>query len=132
MADLSEGQISSIEDETFQLEFENEKDRRHYRKLVFYILGSMVIIMFICSFIGVYCYIFHINNIHQNTKIEGNKGIIFLLSLTLTIPTILSLAIMRFLFGNNTEKDEKNIPSIIFNIGKELKETLVTFINKKS
>jgi len=70
--------------------------------------------------------------INKNIKLQANTGILVLLSITLMIPTILSLAMMRFLFGNNEQKEEKNIPSIIFNIGKELKETLIAFIDKKN
>jgi len=103
---------------------------------MFFILGILIIAMFIVSFTATYEYITHytrtsIIEIYLNKKV-GDNGIIVLLSLILMIPTILSLAMMRFLFGNNNQKEEKNVPSIIFNIGKELKETLITFINNKN
>ena len=133
--DFSQDRISTFDDKKYQLEFENEKDQKAYRKWLFYGMGIIIIIMFIISFTATYCYIFHIKipfiEINKNIKSQANTGIVILLSITLMIPTVLSLAMMRFLFGNNEQKEEKNIPSIIFNIGKELKETLIAFINKK-
>ena len=61
---------------------------------------------------------------------QSNAGIIILISLTLMIPTILSLAMMRFLFGNNEQKNEQNVPSIMLNIVKEIKKVISVF-NKK-
>ena len=134
--DLAEDKTSLLEDQKYQSEFENERDQRQYRKLMFFILGILIIVMFIVSFKTTYEYITHyiktsIIEIYLNKRVEDN-GIIVLLSLILMIPTILSLAMMRFLFGNNNQKEEKNVPSIIFNIGKELKETLITFMNNKN
>ena len=134
--DISQDNISTFDDRKYQLEFENEKDQKNYRKIMFFGMGILIIIMFLISFTATYCYIFHINfigiEINKNNSVKANTGIVILLSLTLMIPTVLSLAMMRFLFGNNEQKEEKNIPSIIFNIGKELKETLIAIIDKKS
>ncbi|GAX87014.1 hypothetical protein LNAT_P0309 [Lebetimonas natsushimae] len=131
--DLAGGNITLTEDEKFTLELENEKDKKHYRKLIFYILGGMVILMFLVSFTATYWYIYNLHDlIIHNAKQTTYTGIVILLSLTLMIPTVLSLAILRFLFGNNDQKDEKNVPSIIFNIGKELKETLIAIMDKKN
>ena len=134
--DISEDNISATDDKKYQLEFENEKDQKNYRKIMFFGMGTLIIVMFIVSFIATYCYIFHFKipgiEISKNIPIKANAGMIVLISLTLMIPTILSLAMMRFLFGNNQQKDEKNIPSIVFNIGKELKETIVAVLNKKN
>jgi len=136
--DVSNDNITLDEDKKFQLEFENEKDQKTYRKRLFYGMGILVIIMFVISFTATYCFIFHIKlpffDICCTTSPISKQesiGATVLISLTLMIPTVLSLAMMRFLFGNNTEKEEKNIPSIIFNIGKELKETLIAYIDKK-
>ena len=135
--DYSQDNISPFDDKKYQLEFENEKDQKTYRKWLFYTMGIAIIVMFIISYTAAYCYIFHIKipsfiEINKNIKLQANTGTLVLLSITLMIPTILSLAMMRFLFGSNEQKEEKNIPSIIFNIGKELKETLIAFIDKKS
>lgn len=136
--DYSHDSISEKTDKDYQLEFENKRDKKYFRKLLFYVLGCLVIVMFIVSFTATYCYIFrvHIPFIHIDTAIKaavstkGNIAPTILLSLTLMIPTVLALAMMRFLFGNTDQVDEKNIPSIVFNIGKELKETFLALIKK--
>jgi len=133
---ISQDNILNIDDKKYQIEFENEKDQRNYRKFMFFGMGILIKSMFIISFTATYCYIFHINlPIISISKTffssKENTRIVILLSLSLMIPIILSLAMMRFLFGNNDQKEEKNIPSIVFNIGKELKETLIAFIDKK-
>ncbi len=101
-------------------------------------LICFIVCMYLSSFIFTYEYIntkmqFYESNstIHRSIPKE-NIGSIVLLSFTLMIPTILSLALMRFLFGNSDQKSEKNIPSLIFNIGKELKETLIAIMDKKN
>ena len=135
--DISQDDISALDDQKYQLEFENEKDKKLYRRCMFFGMGLLITTMFFISFIAAYCYAFQIkipliktNAIHLSSK--ADIGITILISLTLMIPTVLSLAMMRFLFGNKDQVEEKNFPSIIFNIGKELKETIVAFLNKKN
>jgi len=134
--DISQDKISTFDDEKYKLEFENEKDQKNYRKIMFFGMGILIIIMFVVSFTATFCYVFHIKvpliEIDKTIASKANTGIIILLSITLMIPTVLSLAMMRFLFGNNEQKEEKNIPSIVFNIGKELKETIIALIDKKT
>jgi len=56
--DYSQDNISPFDDKKYQLEFENEKDQKTYRKWLFYTMGIAIIIMFIISYTAVYCYIF--------------------------------------------------------------------------
>ena len=127
--DLSQSNITNLDDKKYQLEFEDKKDRRIFRKLLFYVMGIIIIFMFAASFIATYLYIFKHPKLNVATK--EAVGITVLLSVTLMIPTVLSLAMMRFLFGDSEQKEEKNIPSVIFNIGRELKETLIAFLDRK-
>ncbi|NPA50954.1 MAG: hypothetical protein GXO02_04930 [Epsilonproteobacteria bacterium] len=139
MADLSNDYISHFEDDKAQIELNNEKDKRRFKKIMFYGTAILIVILFIISFYFVYKYLF---DTPTNSAILSKKEVeilikpysisaSLLISITLMIPTILSLAMMRFLFGNSKEKEEKNVPSIIFNIGRELKETIIAFLNKK-
>ncbi len=144
--DLSEGQISDLADQKARTELESEKDKKHFRKVTFYVLGGLIVAMFIFSFFITYQYIFSYEvkaiynvkdtntslpqNIGQKIAQNGQLGNTFLLTILLMIPTVLSLAMMRFLFGDKKEKDEKNIPSIVINVGKELVEVVTAMIKK--
>ncbi len=145
MGDLSEDKISNKEDKKFDIELRSEASLLTNKNMLFYSLGGLIVIMFIAAFVLTYKYIFQLepsianackdinitvdSNIKEAIKNNSISSAI-LIGTTLMIPTILSLAMMRFLFGNKNDKGEKNIPSIIFNIGKELQDVLIAVFKK--
>lgn len=52
-------------------------------------------------------------------------------AIAVMVPLVLTLAMLRMLYGNNNDKKEKTIPSITFNVGKELKSVIMAYLKKQ-
>jgi len=146
VGDFSNDAISGKENQKFDVELQGERNLLKYKNILFYCLGLLIIVMFVVAFWFTYNYVFQFEpniiktckdvNVTIDHKINetiknGSISSAMLIGITLMIPTILSLALMRFLFGSKKDKEDKNVPSIVFNLGKETIEILQAFISKR-
>ncbi len=120
--DLSQDSVPSNEKNYATLELEEKSDLIGHKKTLFSFL--LFGIFFLYLFAGlVVC----LSLLNGNTVPATNTVIVVTL---IMVPTILTLAFMRFLYGNSSQVEEKNIPSLTLNAGKEL-VSLVKEIAKK-
>jgi hypothetical protein len=110
--DLSSDTISEEEKKEATISLEEKRDRVNHKKLLFYA------ILFVLFVLYVFAGIITCESLLSPSPVPTTNTIIVIT--LIMVPTILTLALMRFLFGNNNQSTEKNIPSISFNIGKEL------------
>lgn len=93
-----------------QHQLEEQRDNRRYKEELFSQLKRLIVVLF---FMG---YGF---TLLTSTLAKPNIHTTILAATTLTIPTVLILAIMRFLYGNNNHANEKDMPSVAANALKE-------------
>ena len=100
---------------------EEYKEKQKYRIELF----NIIKIFIVTTFVAAYCFLgFGIT--HPNTYS------VVISSITIMVPLIITLALMRFLFGDRVERETRNVPSIMLNLIKEIREIVVTYINRKN
>jgi len=103
-----------------QQKYRHSEDIQDQRKDVFKIFKILIVFMFAFG----YCFLFvALKNPSSFSAIIG--------AISVMVPLVLTLAMLRMLYGSSSEKDEKSIPSITFNVGKELKSVLMAYLKKK-
>ncbi len=120
--DLSEGKLPQIEKNRADLDLEESKDRVNQKKLFFTSLLVGLAILYLFAGLVVCMSLLSSNPIPTTNTI--------IVVALIMVPTILTLALMRFLFASNNQSSEKNIPSLTFNIGKELLSVFKDLIKK--
>jgi len=115
--------MSNFLDENPNLSLQNEqlqelKNKNEHQKSLFSFIQFLIAGMYALG----YCFMGYVLTNNPNTHN------VTLAITALIVPTIILLALLRSLF---TKKEEKTPPSLILNIGKEIKEVIMAFIDKK-
>jgi len=103
-----------------QQKYRHTEDIQEQRKDVFKIFKILIVAMFALG----YCFLFVA--LEKPSSFSAIIG-----AISVMVPLVLTLAMLRMLYGSSSEKDEKSIPSITFNVGKELKSVLMAYLKKK-
>jgi len=110
--DLSVDNITPYEEDIAQIELEGKRDNVRNSRFLFEALLFLLAVLYI--FAGVVTCLM----LNTTSPVPATNTVI---TVTLImVPTILTLALMRFMLGNHQQSDEKNIPSVSLNFGKEL------------
>ncbi len=101
--------------------YQHTQDYQEQRKEIFHVFKIFFIMMFVIG----YCILGY-----AITKPTSYSAIIAAISVM--VPLVLTLAMLRMLYGNEKDKREKAVPSITFNVGKELKAVLLAYMKKNT
>lgn len=103
-----------------QQKYKHTEDLQEQRKDFFFMFKIMITVMFIFS----YCLLF------IAIKDSSSESAI-ISAIAIMVPLVLTLAMIRMLYADSSEKKDKSIPSITFNVGKELKSVFMAYFKKK-
>lgn len=101
-------------------ELSEKEERSKNKKTLFYsILGGSALLMFIAISLAIFIL----------CSREASTQEVALITILITAPIILSLALMRYIYDGN-KKDEPK-PTLLLNVGKEIVEVLKDYLSKK-
>lgn len=106
--------------QALQQKYQHTEDIQSQRKEVFSIFKFLIIAMFIFGY-----------GLLIMAIINPSSFSAIIATVSVMVPLVLTLAMLRMLYGNNNDKKEKVIPSITFNIGKELKSVIMAYLKKQ-
>lgn len=119
---VSDKRFTDEELKGLQQKFKHKEDLQEQKKDFFFMFKLMITVMFIFA----YCLFFVAM---QNPSSESA----IISAIAVMVPLVLTLAMIRMIYANANanEKKETTIPSITFNVGKELKSIFMAYFKKK-
>jgi len=106
--------------QALQQKYQHTEEIQNQRKEVFGIFKVLIATMFVLGYFML------------GMAIEKPSSFSAIISaIAVMVPLVLTLAMLRMLYGNNNDKKEKTIPSITFNVGKELKSVIMAYLKKQ-
>jgi len=122
MSDLSGGELNAFQKDIDTSKLKDAEQLRVFKTEFFRLIKIVIVVMFAIA------YTFLLDVIRGTP----NTGSTVIVVTSLMIPTVITLALIRFLYANNTSKNEKSIPSVGINILKEISNILKDYLSKKS
>jgi len=119
--DLSNGSIDSFQKQKDTSSLKDEEQLRGFKKEFFSFIKIAIFLMFAIA------YTFMLS-VSQNNP---NTGATVIIVTSLMIPTVITLALIRFLYAKK-ELNEKTAPSVSINLIKEIIKVFKDYLNKKS
>jgi len=118
--DISSGDISVFEKDSRKSKLEDERQLREFRRDFF---NSLLLLLKVSFFISFGFAMITASALHttQSTVISVTL---------LMIPTVLTLALIRFIYSG-AKKDEKTAPSVSINLIKEIIGVFQSYLDKK-
>lgn len=112
--------FSDHELQMLQQKYQHEEEMQSQRKDAFLLFKILITIMFILGY--VFLFLATQNPSSFSAAIS---------TVAVMVPLVLTLAMLRMLYGSNNERKEKTLPSITFNVGKELKSVIMAYLKKQ-
>ena len=122
MSDLSGAELNSFQKDVDTSKLKDAEQLREFKTEFFKLVKIIIVVMF-----GV-AYTFMLD-VSRNTP---NTGATVIIVTSLMVPTVITLALVRFLYANDTPNKEKDVPSVGLNILKEISSILKDYLSKKS
>jgi hypothetical protein len=113
--------LNAYETQLDNSKLKDDEQLRSFKTEFFKLIKIMIVVMF-----GI-AYTFMLSTIANNP----NTGATVIVVTSLMVPTVITLALVRFLYAKNTPSEEKTPPSVGFNFLKELLKVLKDYLAKK-
>ncbi len=121
MSDIAGGEVNDYQKKVDSSKLQDDEQLRSFKTEFFRLIKIMIIVMFGIA----YTFMLTVSNNNPNT------GATIIVVTSLMVPTVITLALVRFLYAKNNSNEEKTAPSVGFNILKELTQILKDYLAKK-
>jgi len=122
MSDLAGGEINEFQKKVDTSKLKDDEQLRNFKTEFFKLIKIMLVVMFAIA------YTFMLSASLNNPS----TGATVIVVTSLMVPTVITLALVRFLYAKNRPDAEKTAPSVGFNFLKELSQILKDYISKKA
>lgn len=113
--------LNAYEQQLDNSKLQDDEQLRSFKTQFFKLIKIMIVLMF-----GI-AYTFMLSTISN----KPNTGATVIVVTSLMVPTVITLALVRFLYAKKTPNEEKTAPSVGFNFFKELVQILKDYLAKK-
>lgn len=121
MSDLAGGEVSEFQKKVDKSRLQDDEQLRSFKKEFFNLIKIMLVVMFVIA------YVFMLSA----SMNKPSTGATVIVVTSLMVPTVITLALVRFLYAKNSISEEKTAPSVGFNFLKEISKILKDYLSKK-